>query len=166
MKIKSLFYVFVLVFLFFSMSQHAYSVSGYINDDIQCFGVEVNGEDSLYVTGELTYYVEEDKRFKATVLFYNIFDKVLARAYIKVTLKENDESVSFETPIYIDNESDPVEVKSAHHISWEVDTIEKIECCTNHGGIVGCDEDSGKLKCYDGVISKGCVCDEYDVFEE
>ena len=164
MKIKLLFWIpFVLAFLLCSVPEFVYPGSGYINDDIQYNSFEIKGEDALYVTGDLTYYVEEDKKLSATIFFYNIFDKVLAKTYIKVTLKENDNSVEFDEPILIDNESDPLEVKSTHHIQWKIDTIEKIECCANHAGIVGCDEDSGKLKCYDGVISDSCSCDEYNI---
>jgi len=137
--------------------------SGYINDDIQYNSFEIIGEDSLYVAGDMIYYVEEDKKLKATIFFYNIFNEVLAKAHIKVTLTENDDSVEFDAPIHIGNESDPLEVKSTHHIQWKIDTLEKIECCANHGGIVGCDEDSGKLKCYDEATSKSCTCDEYDI---
>jgi hypothetical protein len=164
MKNKLFFWIFsILVFLFFSTPERVYSGGGYINDDIQYNSFEINGIDSLYVTGDLTYYVEEDKRFRATIFFYTIFDKVLAKAYIKVTLKENDNNVSFDAPIYIEEGSDPLEVKGTHHIQWEIDTVEKIECCANHAGIIGCDDASRKIKCYDGVISTSCTCDEYDI---
>jgi len=153
------------VCLFFPTWALAYSERGYITDDISCYSFDIKGEDSLYVDGELTYYVVEDTYLRATVYFYNIFDTLLARAYIKVTLKENDDSVPFQAPITIDNESDSLAVKSTHHIHWKVNTIEKIECCDAHGGIVGCDEDSGKLKCFDGIISKSCTCDEYNIGE-
>jgi len=166
MRIKSLSRILLILgLLIFSRPEFVYSGSGYINDDIQYYGVEISGEDSLYVNGELIYYVEVDKSFTATIFFYNIFDKVLAKAYIKVTLQENDNNVAFDEPIQIDNESDSLEVKNTHHIQWKIDTIEKIECCANNAGIVGCDEDSGKLKCYDGAISKSCTCDEYDISE-
>jgi len=164
LKIKLLFWIpLVLAFLSYSVPEIVYPGNGYINDDIQYNSFEIKGEDSLYIAGDLTYYVEEDKNLKATIFFYNIFNEVLAKAHIKVTLTENDDSVEFDAPIHIGNESDPLEVKSTHHIQWEIDTLEKIECCTNHGGIVGCDEDSGKLKCYDEATSKSCTCDEYDI---
>ncbi len=165
MKVQSSFLIFILVFVFFPASVFSYSGRSDISSDIKCHGVEINGEDSLYVTGELIYYVEEDKKFSATLYFYNIFDEVLARAYIEVTLKQNDDSVLFDAPIFIDDASDPVEVKSAHHIQWKVHYIEKILCCANHGGISGCDEDSGRIKCDDGVISKSCACEDYHMAE-
>jgi len=137
--------------------------TGYINDDIHCERIEIRGLNSLYVTGELAYYVEDDSRFEATILFYDIFDTVLAKAYIKVVLKKNDTSVSFDEPIYIDHESDFLEVKGTHHIGWRIDTIQTIECCVDHGGIMGCDEDTGKITCYDGEIVLSCKCDEYNL---
>jgi len=163
LKIKLLF--FSLVGLFSLTSAFSYSERSYITDDISCFRFDIKGDDSLYVDGELTYYVEEDTYFTATVYFYDIFNKVLARAYIEVTLKENDDSAPFEAPIHIDNESDPMEVKSAHHIQWKVSTMDKIECCINHGGIMGCDEGSGKLKCDDGFVNTSCACDTYHISE-
>jgi len=161
-EINIVIWVFFIVFL---LSGNVHSGSGTINDDIQYSGFEINGEDSLYAAGDLTYYVEEDKRFNATVFFCNIFDKVMAKANVRVTLKENDDSVSFNVPIHIGNEFDPLEVKSTHHIQWEINRIEKIECCVNHGGIAGCDDNSGNIECLDGTISKKCTCEEYDISE-
>lgn len=148
--------------LFFPSPSPAYSGRGIINEDIRYYNVEINGLHSLYVTGELNYYTTEDKLLHATLYFYDIFDKVLARTYVKVTLIENDDEVPFEAPIHIDYKSDPLEVKGTHHIQWRIDKIEKVDCCTGHGGIVDCDEYSGKIKCYDGTTGS-CICEEYNI---
>jgi hypothetical protein len=34
----------------------------------------------------------------------------------------------------------------------------KSGCCSKHGGVVGCDNASGNLKCKDNSISKTCTC--------
>lgn len=165
MKIKPTLCIVNIALLIFSVSAVAFSGRGLINDDIQYYGVEISGENSLYVAGELNYYVEEDKRIVATLLFYDIFDKLLAKANIKATLTENTDSVLFDVPIYIDDASDPLEVKSAHHIRWEVSRIERVECCANNGGIAGCDEETGKIRCYDDEIIPTCTCEEYNISE-
>lgn len=166
MRIKLLVWASILFsFLSFLISQQTYSDTGFINDTIQCHRIEIKGENSLYVWGDLTYYVEKDQVLDATIYFCNIFNKVLARAYVKVTLKQNDDRVTFEEPINIDNESDIVAVRSTHHIRWKINAIKTIDCCADHEGIIGCDKYSGKLKCYDGEISKDCTCDKYHISE-
>jgi hypothetical protein len=88
-KIKFLVCVSILFFFAdFSMAQRTYSDTGIINDDIQCNRIEIKGENSLYVWGDLTYYVEKDQVLDATIYFCNNFNKVLARAYLQVTLKK------------------------------------------------------------------------------
>lgn len=166
MKIRLFIWASIIFFFLLSpISKRTYSDTGTINDDIQCNRIEIKGESSLYVWGDLTYYVEKDTLLNATMYFCNIFDEVIARAYIKVTLRKKDDNVTFEAPITIDNASDPVAVKRTHHIRWKVNVLEAIECCADHGGIIDCDEYSGTLKCFDGEISKDCICDEYHLSE-
>ncbi len=31
-------------------------------------------------------------------------------------------------------------------------------CCSHHGGVRGCDSNSGKLLCNDGTLSPSCRC--------
>ena len=34
-------------------------------------------------------------------------------------------------------------------------------CCSHHGGVCGCDEASGMIKCCDGTLSPTCTCSGY-----
>ncbi len=34
-------------------------------------------------------------------------------------------------------------------------------CCSWHGGVCGCDESSGMIKCCDGTLSPTCTCAGY-----
>lgn len=37
-------------------------------------------------------------------------------------------------------------------------TIEQRGCCSWHGGVCGCDYNTGKVKCCDGTLSPTCRC--------
>ena len=41
------------------------------------------------------------------------------------------------------------------------DKIERRGCCSHHGGVCGCDQASGKIKCCDGTLSPSCTCADY-----
>ena len=34
-------------------------------------------------------------------------------------------------------------------------------CCSHHGGVCGCDENSGMIQCCDGTLSPSCTCNGY-----
>lgn len=36
--------------------------------------------------------------------------------------------------------------------------IQRRGCCSWHGGVAGCDENSGRLRCNDGTLSPSCRC--------
>ena len=33
-------------------------------------------------------------------------------------------------------------------------------CCSTHGGVAGCDQETNKLRCADGALSPSCSCDQ------
>jgi len=36
--------------------------------------------------------------------------------------------------------------------------LAKRGCCSNHNGVCGCDEKTGRVRCCDGTISPSCKC--------
>ena len=36
--------------------------------------------------------------------------------------------------------------------------VQRRGCCSWHGGVAGCDENSGRLRCNDGSLSPSCRC--------
>lgn len=34
-------------------------------------------------------------------------------------------------------------------------------CCSHHGGVYGCDQASGMMRCNDGTLSPTCTCADY-----
>lgn len=36
--------------------------------------------------------------------------------------------------------------------------VQRRGCCSWHGGVAGCDESSGRLRCNDGTLSPSCRC--------
>jgi len=34
-------------------------------------------------------------------------------------------------------------------------------CCSHHGGVCGCDEATGRIRCCDGTLSPTCTCQGY-----
>ena len=63
--------------------------------------------------------------------------------------------------------SEPV-ISPANSIAKEVDNPQEDEqllarrgCCSHHGGVSGCDEASGMMRCRDGSLSPSCTCAGY-----
>jgi predicted nucleic acid-binding protein len=79
------------------------------------------------VTASLTYAFTEDQEFKATLLFYNIFNEIMGEAEIKETLRWEEDHVDFVDFIYIYPEYDFHAVKNSHHIEWKIHKQNKDE---------------------------------------
>ena len=41
-----------------------------------------------------------------------------------------------------------------------IDAIERSGCCSHHGGVCGCDGNTGHQQCCDGDDSPSCLCGE------
>ena len=79
------------------------------------------------VSFTLTYAFTEDREFKASLLFYNIFNEIIGQADIEETLRWEDDHVDVVDFIYMDSEFDIPDVERSHHIEWKIHEQKKDE---------------------------------------
>jgi len=41
------------------------------------------------------------------------------------------------------------------------DTLARSGCCSHHGGVCGCNNTTGMIRCCDGTDSPSCTCEGY-----
>lgn len=55
----------------------------------------------------------------------------------------------------------PASSKQSNTESIKDRFLAKRGCCSHHGGVCGCDEATGRIKCCDGTLSPTCTCADY-----
>jgi hypothetical protein len=131
-----IFSFFISVFLFTPASFTFYT-QGHVNvefdyDKLEIYPPEIDCEepvvkDDIYKTDclakiktRLLYALTEDTEFKATLLFYTIFDEIVGEAKIEETLRWEENHIDIVDYVYIYPEFDFNALKSSHHVIWKV----------------------------------------------
>jgi len=79
------------------------------------------------ISVRLTYALTEDQEFKATLLFYNIFNEIVGETTIEETLRWTEDHMDSVNFIYIYPEFDFSAIRNSHHIEWELHELNKDE---------------------------------------
>jgi len=93
--------------------------------EIECDEPVVKGDPNKHkclpkIQTRIIYAFTEDQEFRATLLFYNIFDEILGESEIAETLRWEEDHLDVVDFIYIYPEHDFQALKNSHHIVWEV----------------------------------------------
>lgn len=137
MKIIRFVSVFILYSTLYLPMAFAFHLHGYVTQEINfkdleiyppktnCHEPVVKGDPNANecmpkVSARLSYAFTRDQTFKATLLFYNIFDEIMGEAEIDEFLRCEEDHIDIVDYIYMYPEFDFNAIQKSHHIKWEI----------------------------------------------